>query len=112
MRSTNDRGFTLLEMLIALTIVAALVTIALAGLRVGMAAWGQGEERAEAHQHLRSLAFVLGRSLGATYPYRGAFGNTPESVLLFRGTENRVEFVTQSPAFPFAVPIAFTATVI
>jgi len=35
----------------------------------------------------------------------------PEQVVLFAGTEQRVEFVTQAAPFPVAIPIAFTAVV-
>ncbi len=106
------RGFTLLEVLIALAIVGALLVIAFGGLRVALAAWRQGEERAEAHQHVRGVVLSLARAVGAAYPYLGARGVAPESVLLFAGTDTRLEFVTESPPSPFAVPIAFAAVVI
>lgn len=108
----SERGFTLLELLIALAIVGALLTIAFGGLRVALAAWQKGEDRAEAHQHVRGVALSLVRALGATYPYRAPRGRTPDTVLLFRGTGTRLEFVTQDTPFPFAAPIAFTAVVI
>jgi general secretion pathway protein J len=106
------RGFTLLEVLIALAIVGALVTIAFGGLRVAIAAWRQGEERAEAHQHVRAVAFTLSRALGAAYPYRGTRGLSPEVVILFGGAAKRVEFVTQAAPLPLEIPAAFTAVVI
>lgn len=106
------RGFTLVELLIALAIVGLLLTIALSSLRVAMAAWNRGEDRAEAHQHVRAIAFTLGRALGAAYPYRGAKGEAPESVMLFTGAEQRLEFVTQAPPLPLQAPVAFTAVVI
>ncbi len=108
----NRRGFTLLEVLIALAIIGALLVIALGGMRVALAAWRQGEDRAEAHQHVRGVALQLARTIGATYPYLGPRTDTPESVLLFVGDETHLEFVTQSPPSPFAVRIAFTAVVI
>jgi general secretion pathway protein J len=106
------RGFTLLEVLIALAIVGMLLTIAFGGLRVALAAWRQGEDRAEVHQHVRAIAFTLARALGAAYPYRGAKGEAPEVVTLFIGAERRLEFVTQAPPLPVQAPIAFTAVVI
>jgi prepilin-type N-terminal cleavage/methylation domain-containing protein len=106
------RGFTLVEILIALAIVGLLITIAFGGLRVAMTAWTRGEDRAEAHQHVRAVAFTLGRALGAAYPYRGAKGEAPEVVMLFNGAEQKLEFVTQAPPLPLQVPIAFTAVVI
>lgn len=111
-RARDTRGFTLLELIIALAIVGALLVIAFGGLRIALAAWNQGEDRAEAHQHLRSVAMVLARSVSAAYPYRGAVGEAPESVLLFRGTEERLELITQAPPAPAGVPVAFTALVL
>lgn len=108
----GDRGFTLLELLIALAIVATLLAVAFGGLRVAAAAWRQGEDRAEAHQHVRGVAVVLARALGATYPYRAPRGLGPDPVLLFEGTERRLEFVTAATPFPFPLPVAFTAVVV
>jgi general secretion pathway protein J len=107
----QDRGFTLVEVLIALAIVGALLAVAFGGLRVALSAWRQGEDRAEAHQYARGVAMSLARSLAATYPYTGTRSEAPESVLLFSGEQNRIEFVTQSPPFPFTIPIAFAAVV-
>jgi general secretion pathway protein J len=106
------RGFTLVELIIALAIVGLLLTIAFSGLRVALAAWTRGEDRAEAHQHVRALAFTMARALGAAYPYRGAKGEAPEVVMLFNGAEQKLEFVTQAPPLPLQVPVAFTAVVI
>jgi general secretion pathway protein J len=105
----RTRGFTLLEVLIALSIVGMLLTIAFGGLRVAMASWRQGEDRAEAHQHVRAVGYTLSRALGAAYPYRASKGLSPEAVVLFGGQDKRVEFVTQSPPFPLQAPIAFIA---
>lgn len=83
---------------------------------MGPAPPGRGRDaphpaRAETHQHLRGVALILGRALGGTYPYRAPVGAAPEPVLLFRGTEARLEFVTQTPPFAFQVPAAFVAVV-
>ena len=105
----KERGFTLLEMLIALSIVAALLAILLGGLRVGLAAWRQGDERAEAHQHLRSVAELLTRSVAGIFPYRMAPPAGGSPVVQFQGEERRLAFVTLAPPFPLASSIAFTA---
>jgi general secretion pathway protein J len=110
-RVRDARGFTLLELLLALAIVGALLAIAFGGLRVAVGAWRQGEDHAEAHQHMRSVAFTLARAVSAAYPYRGARGQAPERVVLFAGKDDRLEFVTQAPPFPGAIPIAFTAVI-
>jgi general secretion pathway protein J len=111
-RCPRQRGFTLVELLIALAIVGALLAIAFGGLRVALAAWRQGEDRAEAHQHVRGVALIVARAVGASYPYRAAAGDAPEPVLLFKGTASRLEFVTQAAPISLGAPIAFTAVVI
>jgi prepilin-type N-terminal cleavage/methylation domain-containing protein len=108
----RQHGFTLVELLIALAIVGALVAIAFGGLRVAVASWRQGEDRAEAHQHVRSVALTLARAVSAAYPYRASRSDGADPVVLFSGTESRLEFVTQAAPFPGATAIAFTAVVL
>lgn len=108
----GERGFTLIELLIGLAIVGALLAIAFGGLRVAVASWRQGEDRAEAHQHGRSVALTLARAISAAYPYRASRSLAPQPVVLFAGTEQQLEFVTQAAPFPGPTPIAFTAVVL
>ena len=108
----DQRGFTLLEILLALAIVGALVVIAFSTVRIAVASWRQGEDRAEAYQHLRGVALTLARTVGGAYPYNAPRGDTPAASLLFGGSASSLEFVTQTAPFPGSVPIAFTAVVI
>ena len=107
----GERGFTLLELLMALAIVGALVVIAFSGVRIALAAWRQGEDRTEAHQHVRSVVLSLARSVSAAYAYRAPRGVAPTPELLFAGTESRLEFVTQAAPYPTSISVAFTAVV-
>jgi len=106
------RGFTLLEVLIALAIVGALLVIVLGGLRVAVAAWQQGEDRAEAHQHVRGVALSLARMVGGAYPYSAPRGEAPDPVVLFFGSGDRLEFVTQAAPVPVDPPVAFAAVAV
>jgi general secretion pathway protein J len=105
-------GFTLLELLIALSIVGVLLAIAFGGLRMGVMAWARGEDRAEHQQRARGLSQILIRTVGGAYPYQGFLVEGGEKRVLFSGAEHRVEFVSQTPALPSGVPAAFTAVVI
>lgn len=109
MTRAGRRGFTLIEVVIALTISATLIVVLFAGLRVGLAAWQRGEERAEALQRTRSITQILNRSLGATYPYRASATVKDPARLLFEGEPDRLAFVTSAAPFPAAEPIAYTA---
>lgn len=103
-------GFTLIELMLALTIVATLLAVTFAGLRVGLGAWRRGEDRAEAQQHVRSLFSVLTRTVGGAYPYQAAAGpDNTQPVILFQGESDRVALVTTVPPFPLPVPAAFAA---
>jgi type II secretory pathway pseudopilin PulG len=81
---TREGGFTLLELVLSLSIVAAMLVVLFGGLRVGLRSWTLGEERAEALQHERSLTQLFERSLGGAYAYLGplttaAGGSAPGS---------------------------------
>jgi general secretion pathway protein J len=103
------RGFTLLELLLALGIAATVLVILFGGLRVGLAAWARGEERAATLDHARSVVVLLERPLAAAFPYRLAPDGQQGERILFDGQPDRLTFVTRSPAFPIGAPIAFTA---
>jgi prepilin-type N-terminal cleavage/methylation domain-containing protein len=109
MTHRRDRGFTLIEMLLALSIGAALHVVMFGGVRVGLAAWGRGEARSMALEHGRTLAQVLGRAVAGTYPYRGAPAEGVPVRIIFDGQPDRFTFVTVSPSIPAPVPITFTA---
>jgi general secretion pathway protein J len=106
------RGFTLVELIVALSIVGALLVIAFGGLRVAVASWHRADERIETQQHTRALSVTLARALGAAYPYRDAQTRGETPALLFKGEAHRVELVTQASPFPTPIPVAFTAIVI
>lgn len=105
----RQRGFTLVEVVIALTIVATLLVVAFAGLRVGLASWQRGEERSQALERSRSVNQVVTRVLAGAYPYQAAASGREPARLLFEGEPDRVAFATAVPPFPGAEAIAFTA---
>jgi general secretion pathway protein J len=112
MSSRSSRGFTLLEVLLALSIVAAVLALAFGGLRIGLAAWRQGEDRATALEHSRNLQLILVRALAGIHAYRGQAQAAEQPVVLFRGEPESISFVTVAPPFPHGIPVAFTAVTI
>jgi general secretion pathway protein J len=102
----------MLELIIALAIVATLVVILLSGLRIGLSAWNRGEEGAEAHQYVRSLVELFQRSITSSYPYKARPKEGGEPLILFQGTGDSINFVTSVPPFPKEPSIAFTAVTV
>jgi general secretion pathway protein J len=107
MSTPRSRGFTLIEVLIALGIAAAALGITFGAVRVGLAAWHQGEARAESLQHTRSVVAMLEHVVGGAHPYRTGAGDSGHVV--FEGESERLDFVTTAPAIPPSAPIAFVA---
>ncbi|HVQ74606.1 MAG TPA: prepilin-type N-terminal cleavage/methylation domain-containing protein [Candidatus Binatia bacterium] len=105
-------GFTLLEVLLALTIVAAVLTLAFGGLRVGIAAWRQGEDRIESLAHTRNLQVVIAGALAGAQAYLGVARQGEQASLQFRGGPGAVQFVTVNPPLPASTGVAFTAVTI
>lgn len=109
MSRVRPAGFTLIEVVIALTLVAALLAVTFSGLRVGLAAWRQGDARAERLQRVRSLNQLLVRAVGGAHPYRVDAAGPEPAPLAFQGERDRLAFVTARPPVPLPAPIAFTA---
>ena len=108
-RSRAVRGFTLVEVVLALSIAATVLVIVFGGLRVALAAWSKGEARAARLDHARGVIVLLERALDGAFPYRFVAPQEREPHVLFDGRPDRVTFATLAPPFPGAVPIAFTA---
>lgn len=102
----DRRGMTLLEILIGLTILAAIAVVLVVSLRVGLRAWEAGEERAAVQQELRAVVELVTEALATSYPYQGRLGEGLDRVVLFQGQADEVRFVTTAPPLVLDVPAA------
>jgi general secretion pathway protein J len=103
------RGFTLLELLLALGIVSLLLVIVSGGLRVGLTAWQRGEERTAKLDRARSLVVLIEHALAGAFPYRVTTETQQEPRILFDGRPDRLTFATLSPPLPMGPTTAFSA---
>ena len=87
-----DSGFTLLELIIAITILPLIILIIGNGFRLGMNAWERGEQETVWTQRLRVLSGLLSQQIKSAYPYTIDVDN--EKVAVFEGKEDSVMFVT------------------
>ena len=94
------RGFTLIEMVLALGIAAAVLVIVFGGLRAGLGAWSRGEARAAQIDHARGVLVLLERALDGAFPYRFVPADQREPRVLFEGRPDQVLFATLAPHSP------------
>ncbi len=106
------RGFTLVEIVVALAIGAAGLVVTFGAVRLGLTAWGRTEARAAAMDHARGIRLVIERALDGTFPYRHVPPERGAARVLFEGRPDRVTFATVTPPFPDAAPVAFTAVMV
>jgi general secretion pathway protein J len=88
-RTPFECGFTLLELLLAITILGLLMSVLAGGLRFGARAWESGDARAEQLTELgvvqRFLRQLIGQARphpidGAAVPAKAAFAGAPDGV--------------------------------
>ena len=85
-------GFTLLELLISLTILALIFVTVLGAIQVGSRSWESAERRAEENQRTRTLFDTLARELTMLYPLR--VKRQDKEVVAFDGKSDSLMFAT------------------
>lgn len=102
-----QRGFTLLETVVALTLLAVMLAMLFAGLRTGVRAWESGTGRGDrADQALLAYSF-LRKELSAAFPWR--FKDPLAVRLAFAGERETLRFVSMRPADLGGGGLAFVA---
>lgn len=96
----DESGFTLLELLIALTLLAAITGILAGGLHLSVRAWEAGGERLEGrHEAAESMNLIKRQLKGArNVSYIPADGKGSKRIA-FIGERESVTFVTSKPRF-------------
>ena len=89
-RRARPRGFTLVELLIGLTLMTLVSIILFGGMRFGLRAWETGGERVERATRIELVQTLLRRQLSQARLPPNAAG---ESVVAFAGQSDRVTFI-------------------
>jgi general secretion pathway protein J len=95
----SQRGFTLLEILVAMTLLAAGLALGFSTLRAATATVDRGEQIAARTERMRAVGNFLRRRLASATPI--AFGTDPGTgrVLRFHGEPDRIRFVADLPDY-------------
>ncbi len=100
--NSQGRGFTLLELLISITILAMIVVIMFGALRIGIRAWEKGEKEVDIRQKQRIVLDLIKRQLASISATD--VRNRDQQPILFKGDSKSVEFVSHIPLTPGGRP--------
>lgn len=92
----GERGFTLIETLLSLSILGVLVVLLLSAMRLGIRSWEKGEASVEETSVRRHLFSKLTSEMASVYPY--SFKDEGKKQYAFRGDSESLGFVTASPS--------------
>lgn len=104
-RFSAHAGFTLLEVLIASTLLAVMMTLILGSLRIGVTSWSTGEHRSEIINRMLVTTNFLRTHVSAALPLflppaRGKFGGDGAALrpqFLFRGERGWMQYAGTLP---------------
>lgn len=91
-QNPKSKGFTLLEVLVTLTILTMLLGVIFGCLHIGIRAWEKGEEIAEQNQEMRIVMDLISQQIRSIYPYRFREGNIES--LAFKGDDDSIRFIS------------------
>lgn len=95
MNLKNNRGLTLLEIIIAITLSIVILLILFSAMRLGYKSRQSGDNKAEETQKIRIIGDRITWLIRGAFPFF-AIGDTTERTLYFKGEEDRIGFVTTS----------------
>jgi general secretion pathway protein J len=94
-----ESGFTLLELLIATTVLAFLSLLLFGGLRFGTRVWEKTETSTTSANRVRAAQLVLSEEIAAIYPFY-AGDSAPVKHVDFQGENQRATFFAPSETLP------------
>jgi general secretion pathway protein J len=92
----QQHGFTLLELLISITLLGLILVLLFGGLRLGLRSWDAAQIQVDSINAVRSVESFLRREITAAYPYR--WKEVPGQRLAFLGERYKISFVAPMPA--------------
>jgi general secretion pathway protein J len=98
----NQAGFTLVEMLVAITLLSLLSLALTAGLRLGIDAWTRGSAHSDQLSRTLAVQGLIRDVMGQTYPYVPS-GDPTRRYVDFEGTDESVALLAPAPVALIAV---------
>ena len=98
MMGKNESGFTLIEIMLAVSILAMVIAVISTSFRIGINAWEKGESKIESLQTKRAVNALIYREIQSTYPYTITPGELDTHVKYnaFFGESDSLKFVSHA----------------
>lgn len=90
------RGFTLVELLVAMTVLGLIALSLLSSLRLGATVWQRSDGQGRSVEQIELAATTLRSTLTAAYPFLAAADPT-DIHILFDGTAQHIRFLAPAP---------------
>lgn len=97
-RKRAAAGFTVVELLVVLTLLAFIMTLLFSGLRLGTKVWESSNVAAEKIYRMQSLQRALGDMIYLAFPLQEQ--RDADAKPLFEGTRDRIFFAASLPPYP------------
>ncbi len=94
----QNKGFTLIEVLIAMTLLSIMVVLLFTSLKICAQSWEQGEKKMSDVNEVAAVYNFFQRHLPSATPLWNDFSKTDERTFSFQGKKQSLEFVSTFPA--------------
>jgi len=90
----GNGGFTLIEVVVTLTILGLILLIIFGAFRLGLSSWERGESTKEEFQRLRVVCQLISQQIKSTFPYKIKAQKAEGDYLAFEGKAHSLKFVS------------------
>lgn len=90
----RPQGFTLIEVMITLTITGFILLIVFGSFRLGLSAWEKGESTKKTYQKVRILSELISQQIKSVVPYKIKAQKAEGDYLAFEGKAQSLKFVS------------------
>lgn len=91
----EENGFTLLELIISLTILTIIIVLVFSTIRIGIKAWETGNKRVDFLYRVKYLVDLMEKEIHSIHPYYySKDANKKEKILAFQGSQNSIRFIS------------------
>ena len=96
--SKSSSGFTIIEIMLAVSILAMVIATVFTSFRIGINAWEKGESKIEAFQTKRAVNTLIYREIKSAYPYTITPGELDTHIKYnaFFGESDSLKFVSHA----------------